>query len=1620
MNLRTGALRFVALYVLMAACSFASAQVNLSTGLVAHLPLDGNGEDFSTNQNDATIQGSQVFPGINRLQDMPRAMRFIGQDGQAMMTFGEPLLNNLSEFTLSYWFSLASGLNGMNLIGQDNVLETAYYLTSGVHQLRIFHPVSGVINIPLTSPIFSNWRHVLISGNASELNIYLNGALVYNQAGNFTLASNSFPTNLGGEVVSQTSTNWMRGSLDELRIYSRVLNGDEIAALSDANFLELSITSVSNTSFCAGTEISVGFSAVVAANADNVYTLQLSNATGNFSRPIRLAAMNGNMLSGTFNALIPNGTPSGTNYRMRVVSSRLASVSDPSAALTVNSILGDVPATASYAFIGNAAGKNYYRSTSSSGGGTAANTAESNGGILATVYDSVSNNLLHYNAFMANARMYIGLNDIAEEGTFLWRDGSGLSYENWAPNQPDNAGNEDYVEIRNDNGFWNDRSNTVSQPHFLQLTPAGFDQTFCLGSDLQLAALSIPGASYTWTGPDGFATGNQNPVITNATDVNVGTYTLNIGANGCTATETVDIAMNPLPSSTAIIALSPSVCEGTTANLAVINSDPDATYQLRNATAALPIGNAITGNGDTLFFTTETIEAASAFNFLVENAITSCNIITPNIEIAVLPKPAPPVAINDEVCNSGQMTVAVSGASGSDTYSWYNVEEGGQAIAGLTGNSLTIDTNATATYFVAIIDQNGCEGNRTELTGLVIHPLNPPVDLISGLILHYPFDGNLNDASGNGYNATSSGSVTFVNDRNSNPLSAVNSTSTTSIGGNNFINAGNPPKIQALANGSTMSVSFWFKQTQSWFDDGNNIALINKFNQVNLSGWAIGLYMPSPAEFSSRIRWRVNGSVNLTSTASLTLNQWHHVVCTYNGAQLRIYQNGVLAGSLNHTGSIQNVAQNLTLGRYASGHFGNSLTYRGDYDEVKIYDRALNGNEVLTLFNNESVAFVNTPFCDELGNLTLTTFNFPGATYAWTGPNGFSSNQQNPSSVMNADSATYAGTYSLVVTDGNGCSAPVQTTEALIYEIPPAPTTINDTICGSGNAELSAQSSLTGAAYRWYTLPAGGSPIANQNGASLTINNVTSTQTRYVSVVRNDCESPRVLVEAIFVNAANAGLSVSGASICQGEMASITVAGAESGVNYQLFKSGVAASNSVVGNGSDLTITVFSSALIPGSNTFTIQAVTPGCNAVTLTATGLISVLETNQTTQMVSACDSYTWIDGITYSQSTSIPEFALSNQFGCDSIVTLNLTINTSTAVTNLVSACESFTWIDGITYTANNNSATFLLTDMNGCDSLVNLNLTINQSSSGEDVVVACEEYTWIDGITYTSSNTDASFVLSNQFGCDSLVSLNLTIHSGSTSEETVTACDSYTWSNGVTYTQSTSTPMLVFSNQFGCDSTIVLNLSINSSSSTIDNIDACEPYTWIDGITYTSTTNDASVTLTSQAGCDSVIVLDLFIPEIDVSVENQSPLLMANQANAAYQWVDCAQDFAPIPGETGQSFMAPVNGSFAVVISLDGCSSTSLCQDVLNVNTREFPDGSVQVFPNPTAGMVFLEGNTLSKVQYMLYSADSRLIASGWFNNANGRLVIDISNEPSGLYYLLLNDETFHGNYRIVKL
>ena len=111
----------------------------------------------------------------------------------------------------------------------------------------------------------------------------------------------------------------------------------------------------------------------------------------------------------------------------------------------------------------------------------------------------------------------------------------------------------------------------------------------------------------------------------------------------------------------------------------------------------------------------------------------------------------------------------------------------------------------------------------------------------------------------------------------------------------------------------------------------------------------------------------------------------------------------------------------------------------------------------------------------------------------------------------------------------------------------------------------------------------------------------------------------------------------------------------------------------------------------------------------------------------------------------------------------------------------------------------------------------------------------------------------------YGCDSSVMLNLIINNSSSSTNIHTACDTFNW-NGINYTNS-GTYFSILASANGCDSSATLNLTINNSSTSTISAMACDSYTW-NGQTYNSS-GTYTYSTNNTIGCDSLSTLNLTI-------------------------------------------------------------------------------------------------------------------------------------------------------------
>ncbi|SFT65668.1 Por secretion system C-terminal sorting domain-containing protein [Lishizhenia tianjinensis] len=415
-----------------------------------------------------------------------------------------------------------------------------------------------------------------------------------------------------------------------------------------------------------------------------------------------------------------------------------------------------------------------------------------------------------------------------------------------------------------------------------------------------------------------------------------------------------------------------------------------------------------------------------------------------------------------------------------------------------------------------------------------------------------------------------------------------------------------------------------------------------------------------------------------------------------------------------------------------------------------------------------------------------------------------------------------------------------------------------------------------------------------------------------------------------------------------------------------------------------------------------------------------LTVLGADNTTENITSCGNYIWpANGQMYTSDGSYST-TLTNVNGCDSVANLNLTISTAASSTQNENVCSSYTWpLNGLTYTTSGTHSV-TVTSISGCDSTVTLNLTVAQPTTATQQITNCDAYVWpVNGQTYNTSGNYTA-VIPNAAGCDSTITLQLTINPAATTTQTEMACGSYVWAaNNQSYTSSgLYTASLQTVN--GCDSLVTLDLQVNPAYNFTETVNYCGDYTWVeDGNTY-SATGVYTTTYTSVFGCDSVRTLDLFIEDVDAVVTQSNDITLNTFAGGSlqYQWVDCNNNYAPIAGETGSTFVATANGSYALIATGQNCSDTSECFVISTIATDEVDAFEFNIYPNPVSDKLFITLPTeQGPVTARLFDAKGALVES--FNFENGQKIEMLFPYAKGVYTLELQVDGKVVSEKIIK-
>lgn len=282
--------------------------------------------------------------------------------------------------------------------------------------------------------------------------------------------------------------------------------------------------------------------------------------------------------------------------------------------------------------------------------------------------------------------------------------------------------------------------------------------------------------------------------------------------------------------------------------------------------------------------------------------------------------------------------------------------------------------------------------------------------------------------------------------------------------------------------------------------------------------------------------------------------------------------------------------------------------------------------------------------------------------------------------------------------------------------------------------------------------------------------------------------------------------------------------------------------------------------------------------------------------------------------------------------------------------------------------------------------------------------CEMYTGPSGAQFTMSGTFTD-TIPNGAGCDSVITLNLTINTETLDSQMVSSCGPFMAPSGAMYTM-TGMYVDTIPNTAGCDSIITFDLTVNPDARDTLSVDACNTYTAPSGAIFTIS-GQYQDTIPTMAGCDSIFSINLTVAVLDTAVTFNAGTLTAAQSGATYQWVNCDNNL-PIPGATSQSYSPGSAGRYAVIVTNGNCTDTSGCRFVNPVGLT--PPGTlsdVELYPNPSEGAFTLDlGTSYQEVRISVADMQGRTVYNAMYENSR-RIALALENQLAGVYFVTVS-------------
>lgn len=391
----------------------------------------------------------------------------------------------------------------------------------------------------------------------------------------------------------------------------------------------------------------------------------------------------------------------------------------------------------------------------------------------------------------------------------------------------------------------------------------------------------------------------------------------------------------------------------------------------------------------------------------------------------------------------------------------------------------------------------------------------------------------------------------------------------------------------------------------------------------------------------------------------------------------------------------------------------------------------------------------------------------------------------------------------------------------------------------------------------------------------------------------------------------------------------------------------------------------------------------------------------------------SFTTASCVTFN-STDVPVAIPSNQV---TSVTSTLTIPTGGTINdlNVVNLVGTHTWINDLVVTLTSPNGTTVTLWENICDDEDNFNVNFDDEAAAG--ALPCPP---VGGGNYQAVDLLSAFDGENMSGVWTLTVSDIFNQDGGSLSS---------WGLEICFTPSAPCTPPTAATIGG--TTSICPGGTTSLSVTAGNLNDAADWQWYSGScggtavgsgTSMSVSAPGTYFVRGEGGCvtaGACASVTVTQTTLNLNTTVAGTTISSAQGTAQYQWIDCGTGNNFISGATSQSFIPTVNGSYAVIVTRNGCTDTSACVNITNLGIDDLNFEDVSVYPNPSNGKITVSFNKeVNLKSFVIRDVTGRMVREEKPQTTSG-ITFDISSEAQGIYFLNIEVGGATQSFKLIK-